>query len=70
MSRSSIPDLSRTCSSWLDQHVSLVQLRPHFLNSLKVRKKIVVDKASDIFIVHGNAELCQRKLMIVFHFHY
>ena len=33
-------DLSRTSGSWLDQHASLVQLRPLVLNSLKVSKRI------------------------------
>lgn len=35
VSNSSIDDMARTSSSWLDQHVSLVQLRPLVLNSLK-----------------------------------
>ena len=40
-------DLSRTSGSWLDQHVSLVHLRPLVLNSLKVSslEKTVVLKA-------------------------
>ena len=36
MSNSSIEDLARTSGSWLDQHASLVQLRPLVLRSLKV----------------------------------
>ena len=35
VSNSSIEDLARTSGSWLDQHASLVQLRPLVLNSLK-----------------------------------
>jgi len=35
VSSASIEDLGRTAGSWLDQHVSLVQLRPLVLNSLK-----------------------------------
>jgi len=35
VSSTSIEDLSRTSGSWLDQHASLVQLRPLVLNSLK-----------------------------------
>eukprot|EP00092_Neocalanus_flemingeri_P006005 GFUD01006467.1.p1 GENE.GFUD01006467.1~~GFUD01006467.1.p1 ORF type:complete len:854 (-),score=169.48 GFUD01006467.1:652-3213(-) len=35
VSSSSMEDLSRTSGSWLDQHASLVQLRPLVLNSLK-----------------------------------
>ena len=49
VSSSSITDLSRTCSSWLDQHVSLVQLRPHVLNSLKVRCEKVT-KFNDLLL--------------------
>ena len=36
VSSTSPEDLGRTAGSWLDQHVSLVQLRPLVLNSLKV----------------------------------
>ena len=36
VSSTSIDDLSRTSGSWLDQHASLVQLRPLVLNALKV----------------------------------
>ena len=36
VSSTSHEDLGRTAGSWLDQHVSLVQLRPLVLNSLKV----------------------------------
>ena len=35
VSNSSIEDLARTSGSWLDQHASLVLLRPLVLNSLK-----------------------------------
>lgn len=35
VSSTSMEDLSRTSGSWLDQHASLVQLRPLVLNSLK-----------------------------------
>ena len=37
VSNQSIEDLSRTTSSWLDQHVNLVQLRPLVTESLKVK---------------------------------
>jgi len=35
VSSSSLTDLARTCSSWLDQHVTLVQLRPLVTQALK-----------------------------------
>ena len=41
VSNQSIEDLSRTTSSWLDQHVNLVQLRPLVTESLKVKWSVI-----------------------------
>jgi len=59
VSSSSMEDLSRTSGSWLDQHASLVQLRPLVLNSLKVSNMSTKDLQTLNSLFTGT--LCQHR---------